>query len=94
MILFVAFHFACYLSGYYVYPDSTSLWSELPETIGSQTRQHSSLDEQAVSCYTEEKQSQESEGDEKDTLCVSWEYLPQLHGRVRDESVITWRCYR
>ena len=45
------------------------------EAIGSQTRQHSSLDVQAVSCYTEEKQSQEGEGDEKDTLCVSRHYL-------------------
>jgi len=71
----VAFHSACYLSGYYVYPDSASLWSELLEAIGSQTRQHSSLDVQAVSCYTEEKQSQEGEGDEKDTLCVSRHYL-------------------
>ena len=73
--LSVAFHSACYLSGYYVYPDSASLWSELLEAIGSQTRQHSSLDVQAVSCYTEEKQSQEGEGDEKDTLCVSRHYL-------------------
>ena len=71
----MAFHSACYLSGYYVYPDSASLWSELLEAIGSQTRQHSSLDVQAVSCYTEEKQSQEGEGDEKDTLCVSRHYL-------------------
>ena len=75
MTLFVAFHSACYLSGYYVYPDSASLWSELLEAIGSQTRQHSSLDVQAVSYYTEEKQSQEGEGDEKDTLCVSRHYL-------------------
>ena len=48
------------------------------EAIGSQTRQHSSLDVQAVSCYTEEKQSQEGEGDEKDTLCVSRHYLQNV----------------
>lgn len=71
MTLFVAFHSACYLSGYYVYPDSASLWSELLEAIGSQTRQHSSLDVQAVSCYTEEKQSQEGEGDEKDIISIA-----------------------
>lgn len=76
MTLFVAFHSACYLSGYYVYPDSASLWSELLEAIGSQTRQHSSLDVQAVSCYTEEKQSQEGEGDEKDDIHLSnWQFV-------------------
>jgi len=74
--LFVAFHSACYLSGYYVYPDSASLWSELLEAIGSQTWLYSSLDEQMISCYTEEKEvTQESESDEKDTLCVSRHYL-------------------
>ena len=72
----MAFHSACYLSGYYVYPDSASLWSELLEAIGSQTRQHSSLDEQAVSCYTGEKEvTREGECNEKDTLCVSRHYL-------------------
>ena len=49
--------------------------AKLLEAIESQAWLHSSLDEQAVSCYTEEKQSQEGEGDEKDTLCVSRHYL-------------------
>lgn len=49
MNLFAVFHFACHLSGYYVYPDNASLWLELLEAIGSQTRQHSSLDEQTQS---------------------------------------------
>ena len=49
--------------------------ANLLEAIESQAWLYSSLDEQAVSCYTEEKQSQEGEGDEKDTLCVSRHYL-------------------
>ena len=61
---------------------------KLLEAIESQAWLHSSLDEQAVSCYTEEKEAmQESESDEEDTLCVSWKYLPQPHGRVRDEGL-------
>ena len=62
--------------------------AKLLNAIESQAWLHSSLDEQAVSCYTEEKEiSQESESDEEDTLCVSWKYLPQPHGRVRDEGL-------
>lgn len=46
--------------------------ARLQEAIESQTWLHSSLDEQMVSCYTEEKEiTQESECDDKDTLCVS-----------------------
>ena len=48
--------------------------AKLLEAIDSQAWLYSSLDEQAVSCYTEEKISQESECDEKDTLCVSRQY--------------------
>ena len=45
--------------------------AKLLEAIDSQAWLHSSLDEQAVSCYTEEKEAmQESERDEEDTLCV------------------------
>ena len=44
---------------------------KLLEAIDSQAWLHSSLDEQAVSCYTGEKEAtQESECNEKDTLCV------------------------
>ena len=35
------------------------------------------LDEQAISCYTEEKEVTQ-ESDEKDTLCVSWQDLPGM----------------
>ena len=62
--------------------------AKLLEAIESQAWLHSSLDEQALSCYTGEKEiTQESEWNEKDTLCVSWEYLPQPHGRVCDEGL-------
>ena len=62
--------------------------AKLLEAIESQAWLHSSLDEQAVSCYTGEKEvTQESERNEKDTLCVSRQYLPQPHGRVCDEGL-------
>ena len=62
--------------------------AKLLDAIESQAWLYSSLDEQAVSCYTEEKEAmQGSESDEEDTLCVSWKYLPQPHGRVRDEGL-------
>ena len=62
--------------------------SKLLEAIESQAWLHSSLDEHAVSCYTEENEAmQESESDEEDTLCVSRQYLPQPHGRIRDEGL-------
>ena len=49
--------------------------AKLLEAIESQAWLYSSLDEQMVSCYTEEKEvTQESESDEKDTLCVSRQY--------------------
>ena len=55
--------------------------AKLLAAIESQAWRNSSLDAQTVSCYTEEKEiSQECESDEKDTLCVSWKYLPQPHG--------------
>ncbi len=51
---------------------------KLLEAIESQAWLHSSLDAQAVSCYTEEKEiSQESESDEEDTFCVPGQYLSQ-----------------
>ena len=50
--------------------------AKLLAAIESQAWLHSSLDEQAVSCYTGEKEAtQESECNEKDTLCVSRHYL-------------------
>ena len=62
--------------------------AKLLDAIESQAWLYSSLDAQTVSCYTEEKEiSQECESDEKDTLCVSRQYLPQPHGRVRDEGL-------
>ena len=60
--------------------------AKLLESIKTQAWRNSSLDEQAVSCYTEEKEiSQESECDDENTFCVPGQYLPQPHGRVRDE---------
>lgn len=50
--------------------------AKLLESIKTRAWRNSSLDEQALSCYTEEKEvSQESKSDEKDTLCVSRHYL-------------------
>ena len=50
--------------------------AKLLDAIETQAWLHSSLDEQALSCYTEEKEiSQESEYDDKDTLCVPWKDL-------------------
>ena len=49
--------------------------ANLLEAIESQAWLYSSLDEQAVSCYTEEKEAmQESECDEENTLCVPRQY--------------------
>ena len=62
--------------------------AKLLAAIESQAWLHSSLDEQAVSCYTGEKEAtRESECNEKDPLCVSWKYLPQPNGRVCDEGL-------
>ena len=60
--------------------------AKLLAAIESQAWMHSSLDEQALSCYTEEKEVfQESESDEENTLCVPWKYLPQSDGGVYSE---------
>ena len=49
--------------------------AKLLESIKTQAWRNSSLDEQAVSCYTGEKEAtRESECNEKDTVCVSWKY--------------------
>lgn len=49
--------------------------TKLLESIKTQAWLYSSLDEQAVSCYTGENEvTRESESDEEDTLCVSWKY--------------------
>ena len=49
--------------------------AKLLESIKTQAWRNSSLDEQAVSCYTGEKEAtQESKSDEEDTLCVSRQY--------------------
>ena len=60
--------------------------TKLLESIKTQAWLYSSLDEQAVSCYTGENEvTQESEWNKKDTLCVSRQHLPQSDGRIRDE---------
>ena len=50
------------------------------------------LDEQAISCYTEEKEVTQ-ESDEKDTLCVSWQYLSRSDGGIGDVGLgrMCWR---
>lgn len=49
--------------------------AKLLEAIESQAWLHSSLDEQALSCYTEEKEiSRESVCDDEDTFCVPRQY--------------------
>ena len=49
--------------------------AKLLDAIETQAWLHSSLDEQALSCYTEEKEVfQESESDEENTLCVPRQY--------------------
>ena len=68
--------------------------AKLLAAIESQAWLHSSLDEQALFCYTEKKEvSQESESDEENTLCVPGQYLPQPDGGVRDEGLgrMCWR---
>lgn len=58
--------------------------AKLLNAIESQAWLHSSLDEQAVSCYTEEKEiSQESESDEEDTFCVPRQDLPGMMKRLK-----------
>ncbi len=57
--------------------------AKLLEAIESQAWLHSSLDEPMVSCYTGEKEAtQESESDEKDTLCVPRQDLPGMKKRL------------
>ena len=57
--------------------------AKLLAAIESQAWQHSSLDEQAFSCYTGEKEiTQESESDEEDTLCVSRQYTIKARKRL------------
>ena len=59
--------------------------AKLLEAIESQAWLHSSLDEQALSCYTEEKEVTQEKTCDEDTLCVPWQHLPQPDGVVRDE---------
>lgn len=57
---------------------------KLLEAIESQAWLHSSLDAQAVSCYTGEKEiSQESECDDENTFCVSRQDLPGMMKRLK-----------
>ena len=57
--------------------------AKLLDAIETQAWLHSSLDEQALSCYTEEKEVfQESEYDDKDTLCVPRQDLPDMKKRL------------
>lgn len=60
----------------------------MSETIKSQAKSHSFLDEQVVSCYTEEKEFSQGSGcDEENTLCLPRQHLPQPNGRVCNEGL-------
>ena len=61
--------------------------AKLLEAIGSQAWLHSSLDEQALSCYTEGKEVTQEKTCDEDTLCVPRQHLPQPDGGVRDEGL-------
>ena len=61
--------------------------AKLLEAIGSQAWLHSSLDEQALSCYTEEKEVTQEKTCDEDTLCVPRQHLPQPDVGVRDEGL-------
>ena len=68
--------------------------AKLLAAIESQAWLHSSLDEQAISCYTGENEAtRESEWNEKDTLCVSWKYpkKPRKSLLYQWLSSIRWR---
>ena len=58
--------------------------AKLLAAIESQAWLHSSLDEQAFSCYTGEKEAtRESKCNEKDTLCVSRQDLPGMMNSLK-----------
>ena len=59
--------------------------ARLLDAIESQAWLHSSLDEQTLSCYTEEKEVTQEKTCDKDTLCVPRQHLPQPDGGVRNE---------
>lgn len=61
----------------------------LLDMIKGQAWLENHLGEQTDSCYTEEYNDAVSENgnNEKDPLYLSWEYLPQPNGRVRDEGL-------
>ena len=61
--------------------------AKLLEAIGSQAWLHSSLDEQALSCYTEGKEVTQEKTCDEDTLCVPRQHLPQPDVGVRDEGL-------
>ena len=62
--------------------------AKLLAAIESQAWLHSTLDEQAVSCYTEEKDEiLETNQYEEYPVYLPRQYLPQPHGRVCDEGL-------
>ena len=67
--------------------------AKLLEAIGSQAWLHSSLDEQALSCYTEEKEVTQEKTCDEDTLCVPWQYPKKLRKSLLYQrfSSLKWR---
>lgn len=59
--------------------------ARLLDVIESQAWLHSSLDEQTLSCYTEEKEVTQEMTCDEDTLCVPRQHLPQPDGGICDE---------
>lgn len=66
-------------------------WSkkELADQIRASAHLENSLDGAVGMCYTEREETlQECENqDDKDTFCVSWQYLQKPNGRVGDEKL-------
>lgn len=62
--------------------------AQLLEKIKAGAWREETLDELADICYTEAKEiKMENQTYEKGPLRVSWKYLPQPHGRIRDEGL-------
>lgn len=64
-------------------------WSKvtLAEEIASAAHLEMALDFEPEVCYTGKNSTMECVNDDEDPLCVPWEYLPQPHGRIRDEGL-------
>ena len=64
-------------------------WSKvkLADEIASAAHLEIVLDLEPEVCYTEENNATECVNDDKDPLYLSWQYLPEPHGRICDEGL-------